>query len=504
MSDTGSATSSHSFRRVNLSPTHGGSPTRSRSPWPPVSEADSEELEVEQELEPSDADDSSLAPEEIIAQLNSGTLDPITFERHALSHISEANEDGTRASVLSRDWASSLASQRDRGAAALSTYDRRTAASASSILSTDYGGEAVRRQSIFTDVNRPVSSYSASSGNGGRDNDAPAVDSTYRRSAHSRAATEPVTELPPPTYSPVRHTASPVGRRAANLIAMFEQQAASSEAGSISSGTSGSSLSSLGQTHARSASAGHTQQPSQSFLSPSLSASAAGGFSTILSNPRLGESASSFPRTSNIPSISSSRSASPTKIVRPSSPLKTSTTSSTVPPPPPPKEPRTPQRTAPLPVDSSFSRPTAPRLAAKTSPRGPLTSVRNIVAAWSSRDRGDDTKPSAPSITATRPLPDQPGQTPPAEPISRPFSIGENSFSIRRRNNGATSGATETGGRQAPNSGSGAHPTSGAEHGLRPSSGLGRRESLAPSLHPSEVGSQIRTDREVRFVIYEI
>ena len=64
-------------------------------PWPPISEANSEELEGEQELEPSEGDDSSLTPEEILAQLHSGTLDSITFQCHALSHISEANEDGT-------------------------------------------------------------------------------------------------------------------------------------------------------------------------------------------------------------------------------------------------------------------------------------------------------------------------------------------------------------------------------------------------------------------------
>jgi len=387
-SDRSSSASSHDLRRVNISPTRGsGSPTRSRSPWPPVSEADSEELEVEQELEPSEGDDSSLAPEEILAQLHSGTLDPITFERHALSHISEANEDGTRASVLSRDWASSLASQRDRAAAALGTYDRRTAASTSSLLSTDYGGEAVRRASIFADVNRPPSSYSAGTGGVARDADVPTVDSPQRRSFHSRAATEPTAELesPAPVHAPVRHTASPVGRRAANLIALFEQQAVSSDAGSISSGASGSSLSSLSQTHARSASVGQTPSQTQGIFSP-LSASAPGGFS---SNLRAAESTSSFPRASNVPSITSSRSASPIKpSARPSSPLKSFITASTEPPPPPPKEPVIPRRGDPLPrtPESPSQRPTAARpTVGKGSPRSPLTSVRNIVAAWGSQ-----------------------------------------------------------------------------------------------------------------------
>jgi len=34
------------------------------------------------------------------------------------------------------------------------------------------------------------------------------------------------------------------------------------------------------------------------------------------------------------------------------------------------------------------------------------------------------------------------------------------------------------------------------EQGLRPPSGSARRESITPNLHPSEVGSQIRTDHE--------
>jgi hypothetical protein len=458
---------------------------------------DSEELEVEQELEPSEGDDSSLAPEEILAQLHSGTLDPITFERHALSHISEANEDGTRASVLSRDWASSLASQRERAAAALGTYDRRTAASTSSLLSSDYGGDAVRRTSIFADVNRPPSSYSVGAG-GGRDADMPTVDSPQRRSFHSRAATDPTAEREPstPVPAPIRHTASPVGRRAANLIALFEQQAASSDAGSISSATSGSSLSSLGQTHTRSASLGQTQAPTPGIFSPTLSASAPDGFSTIASNTRAAESTSSFPRASNVPSIASSRSVSPTKVgPRPSSPLKSSITASTEPPPPPPKEPTVPRRGAlPRTPDISLQQPTAER----RSPRSPLTSVRNIVAAWSSRERGEDVKTSsAPAITPTKPF----TAAPPMAPTARPFSIGDNSFSIRRRAAASGGAASESGARQPPDNGNGGTASSGAgEQGLRPSSGLARRESIAPSLHPSEVGSQIRTDREVCFI----
>jgi hypothetical protein len=35
------------------------------------------------------------------------------------------------------------------------------------------------------------------------------------------------------------------------------------------------------------------------------------------------------------------------------------------------------------------------------------------------------------------------------------------------------------------------------EQGLRPPSSSARRESITPNLHPSEVGSQIRTDHEV-------
>ena len=63
---------------------------------------------MEHELEPSEGDDPSLASEEILAQLQSGTLDPVMFERHAPGHISEVNEGGTRARVSSHDWASSL------------------------------------------------------------------------------------------------------------------------------------------------------------------------------------------------------------------------------------------------------------------------------------------------------------------------------------------------------------------------------------------------------------
>lgn len=83
--------------------------------------------------------------------------------------------------------------------------------------------------------------------------------------------------------------------------------------------------------------------------------------------------------------------------------------------------------------------------------------------------------------------------------------MGDNSFSIRRRTGAGASpagGASELGTRQTGDTG--ARPTSGiGEQGMRSSSGLARRESLAPSLHPSEVGSQIRTDREVTYYSIE-
>src|SRR5258708_356191 len=130
-SDSASAASARRMRRVNLSPAPpSDSPTRSRSPWPPPSEADSEELEVEQNLEPSE-EDLSLLEEEILASLHSHTLDPQTFTRHALSHISEANESSRRTSMLSRGPSVSA----PRGV---------RPSSPTSLLSSDYGGNAVR------------------------------------------------------------------------------------------------------------------------------------------------------------------------------------------------------------------------------------------------------------------------------------------------------------------------------------------------------------------------
>src|SRR5260370_13786150 len=78
-SDNASASSSHHLRHINLSPVlPSNSPTRSCSPWPPTSEANSEELEVKQNLKPSEGD-SSLLEEEILASLHSHTLDPHMF-----------------------------------------------------------------------------------------------------------------------------------------------------------------------------------------------------------------------------------------------------------------------------------------------------------------------------------------------------------------------------------------------------------------------------------------
>ncbi|KAF8308977.1 hypothetical protein DL93DRAFT_1807375 [Clavulina sp. PMI_390] len=496
-SESGSSAHSSLLRRVAGSPgLHGGSPTRSRSPWPPPSEGDEDELEVEAELTAS-IDDSSLAEEEILAQLQEGQLDPFDFTRHALSHISEANEDGTRASVLSRDWAPSVGSQSALGTG-LGGYDRRTQGSTSSF--SDYGGDAFRRQSIFNDVNRPLSSYSAGS-IGRSEPDAPRAESPTRISLHSRAATDPSERHPnPPTYSPVRHTASPVGRRAANLIAMFEQQAASSEGGSISNGSSGSGSS----QDRRTASEGHSQTR-QTFPSPSMSAP--GGLSNVLSNPRFAESGTSFPRMSNVPSITSSGPSSPTKSqARSASPLKSSIAASDIPPPLPPKEPRTPERRAPLPPDNSFARPAAARLQGKGSPRAPLTSVRNIVAAFSSRegsgsDNGNGKKPAGPPpVVATSPsAPTTAAPAPAPVPASQP-SFGDGSFSIRRRagpsGTQAAAGLSEFGARIGGDGGNGGESSLGAAGGSGGvgdrSSGLRRRESMAPSLHPSEAGSNIQ------------
>src|SRR5260370_21489500 len=98
-SDNASASSSCCLRCINLSPVPpSNSPMRSCSPWPPTSEAYSEELEVNK---PSEGD-SSLLEEEILASLHSHTLDPHTFPLHALSYISEANESSPRTSMLSR------------------------------------------------------------------------------------------------------------------------------------------------------------------------------------------------------------------------------------------------------------------------------------------------------------------------------------------------------------------------------------------------------------------
>ncbi|KAF9507038.1 hypothetical protein BS47DRAFT_357836 [Hydnum rufescens UP504] len=380
-------------------PSYTGSPTRSRSPWPPVSEADSEELEVEQNLEPSEAD-SSMAAEEIIAELHSNTLDPVNFERHALSHISEANEDGTRASILSRDY--SISGQRE--------YLERRGSPTSLRTSSDFGSNAVRRTSIFSDINRVPSST-----------DVPPESS--RRSAHIRASTDPSETLASPSVPPVRHTASPVGRRAAGLIALFEEK---SETGSIGSGAG--SISSL--AHGRAASASSPFAPSQSM--PSVSAI-----------PR-DDATSPFPRSVTFQSLSSSRPTSPTK-PRPVSPVKSRPGSpskpppgrpfpAAVPPPPPPKEssparppraaaPPTPSAPLPSAPQGSFARPSTAR---RNIARSPLTSVRNIVAAWTSKERHDPSvNNKSPSLSGS---PVTGSDVP-----QRPLSFGEGSFSIRRR-----------------------------------------------------------------------
>ena len=518
-SESQSGLSPFDLRRVNLSPayTSSESPTRSRSPWPPASEGDdSEELEVESGLDPTD-DDPSLSQEDILAELHSRTLDPVTFERHALSHISEANEDGTRNSVLSRDWASLTSRVRDTLAG---TFERRGGGATSpstSVLSSDYGTNAHRRSSIFAEVNRPLSSVSYT-----QQDTAPSVsglsvpDSPSRRSGHTRAFTEPSTSYlsdversttfggattVASTSAPIRHTASPVGRRAAGLIAMFETR--SDSGSSVSGSGSGSSLSSLGQV--RSTTSGPFSMSASTPLFPT--------------NPRLAgtEQTSTFPRTSNIPSISSSysRPSSPTKtgagISRPGSPLKTSSSA----PLPPPKEPLTPpSRNAPLPrtPEAAFNRPTAARLnPGKGSPRSPLTSVRNIVAAWGgSRDR------DATDAKAT-PRPSAP--VPPAPAEARPYSLREGNLSIRRRNrNGNGEGASETGGRQAASTsgaaaGLGERQVSGSGGGLavprpgglgRPGSDASGRESsmTVPSVHPSEIGSQVSPDQQVSWDVF--
>lgn len=62
---------------------------------------DSEEAEVEADLEPSN---ESLAAEEILASVNSRTLDPIIFERTPLSQIAERSERSTRAHSQVAVW----------------------------------------------------------------------------------------------------------------------------------------------------------------------------------------------------------------------------------------------------------------------------------------------------------------------------------------------------------------------------------------------------------------
>ena len=78
-SDNASASSSHHLRHIDLSPVLPSDiPMSSHSPWPPTSEADPKELEVEQNLKPSKGD-SSLLEEEILASLHSHTLEPHMF-----------------------------------------------------------------------------------------------------------------------------------------------------------------------------------------------------------------------------------------------------------------------------------------------------------------------------------------------------------------------------------------------------------------------------------------
>ncbi|KAF8579979.1 hypothetical protein K439DRAFT_341186 [Ramaria rubella] len=237
-------------------------------------------------------------------------------------------------------------------------------------------------------------------------------------SSHSRSPTDPISRNPSPERS-LRHTP---GRRAGDLIAFFEDR---------SSGSS-SSLSSFGQVRSTtSRSPTTTFTPSQSL--PTLSR-------VVTEAPSLSQS--SFPQSTTLPTLDS-RSGSPTK-------ASAASMSSFM-----------------SPIRSVESRTAAPTLASPTKqlprvpggPRSPLSSVRNIVAAWKERTPSLGKSSNPPSTTSgpgdegffsirrrdvvdtDRSLPALPG-----EPLSRKSSNGNGGGN----GNGRKSGTSVASGSKTP------------------------------------------------------
>lgn len=176
-------------------------------------------------------------------------------------------------------------------------------------------------------------------------------------SSLSRLSIESLSEIQPSPERPLRHT---TGRRAGDLIAFFEDKSASE---------SSSSLSSLGQ-------------PKFSPLrSPTLTSSSSNAFS----RPPLESSTtySTFPRSTTLPTLDS-RAASPTKSA-------SGTLSSLLSPPRSGPYTETPLRMSNIGTAAKE----LPRVPG--APRSPLSTVRNIVAAWKERtpSLGKSSKPSS-------------------------------------------------------------------------------------------------------------
>jgi hypothetical protein len=499
-----------SMRRINLSPI----------PQDP-DQSLMEEQQVESELDVSVSDDTSDSE----YPLHARPYDP-GFERHALSMISERTEGSayTRSSIFG-------------GGGIMGT------------LGLALGGGHTRGGSVSS----PTSDI-------------------FRRpaSVHSRASTDPGSELPPrptapaPVFSPpttsdtatpergaprsLRHTGSAVssnaltpGRRAGDLIAMFEGKAGSDR----SSGSSTSSFGSIRPSPLAPGAALHSRVSSSDDKSEKRSSSGSSssssygqvrsstltsafpqtsGYTSSQSMPTASRTGgeSPFPRSITSPmydftldTLSSSRPPSPTKTFTQTQTSPTRSTFMSPPPPLPPNSPaHTPTRTptstrpstptastAPLtPLTPSFPRPATAR-------RSPLSSVRNIVAAWKdrspssgkkdgkegkeTRERKEERKVSDGLFSIRRRQAFIPGAADPflqTRPESPKYSDNPPPYQARRF---ASNGNGEKGSEKERESSE-----------SRDSKTIRERISgVAPSINVSDFGSQHRTDQEVRITL---
>jgi hypothetical protein len=272
--------------------------------------------------------------------------------------------------------------------------------------------------------------------------------------SHSQPSTDPGIRNPSPERS-LRHTPR---RRAGDLIAFFEDK---------SSSDSSSSLSSLGQVRSNT-----PKSPTFTTFTPSQSLPT---LSRVASDAPL-PSHSPLPRSPTLPTLAS-RSASPTK----SSGASLSSLLSPV--------------RGPGSIESRPAASTAPTLAKQPphvlgEPRSPLSSVRNIVAAWKER---------TPSLNKS------------SKPPSSSSAGEEGFFSIRRRDAGEADRSLpplpqEPLSRQR-SSGSGNGNGNGSGSGNGNGNGNGRKSGASTgsgSKTPfdlAELGPFAQSDREVRSLL---